>query len=79
MDPTLREDSEVFVRDQGGFRNKGEYILLSVSTSFFHVYLNCVSTLAWSRLRTQLSNPCMKTCVQTQYSQVYLSNSYSVL
>ena len=25
VDPTLREDSEVFVRDQGGFRNKGEY------------------------------------------------------
>ena len=25
MDPTLREDSEVFVCDQGGFRNKGEY------------------------------------------------------
>ena len=25
MDRTLREDSEVFVRDQGGFRNKGEY------------------------------------------------------
>ena len=25
MDPTLREDSEVFVRDQGGFRNKSEY------------------------------------------------------
>ena len=25
MDPTLREDSEVFVRDQGGFRNKNEY------------------------------------------------------
>ena len=25
MDPTLREDFEVFVRDQGGFRNKGEY------------------------------------------------------
>ena len=25
MDQTLREDFEVFVRDQGGFRNKGEY------------------------------------------------------
>ena len=25
MDPTLREDSEVFVRNQGGFRNKGKY------------------------------------------------------
>ena len=25
MDPTLREDFEVFDRDQGGFRNKGEY------------------------------------------------------
>ena len=25
VDPTLREDSEVFVRDQEGFRNKGEY------------------------------------------------------
>ena len=25
VDRTLREDSEVFVRDQGGFRNKGEY------------------------------------------------------
>ena len=25
MDRTLPEDSEVFVRDEGGFRNKGEY------------------------------------------------------
>ena len=25
MDPTLWKDSEIFVRDQGGFRNKGEY------------------------------------------------------
>ena len=25
MDPTLRKDSEVFICDQGGFRNKCEY------------------------------------------------------